>query len=67
MLAFSCRDQPGDGGEPGGHRQHAAGPPDAEILEGEAPGPEETGEAKTRTSHMFLFNSNQLITARISS
>lgn len=39
-----CRDQSGDGGEPSGHCQHAAVPPDAQILEGKAPGFKETGK-----------------------
>lgn len=44
MTHFSVhRDQPGDGSEPGGHCQHIAVPPDAQILEGEAPGFKETG------------------------
>lgn len=59
LLTFSsgcsCRDQPGDGGEPGGHRQHAAGAPDAEILEGEAPGPETTGGTEKNNTFYFVL------------
>ena len=42
----SIRNQPGDGGKPCGHREHAAVPADAQVLEGQAPGAEETGKRK---------------------
>lgn len=40
-------DQPGDSCQPSGHRQHPAVPPDAQVLEREAPGLEETGMSPT--------------------
>lgn len=63
LLSHSCvhRDQPGDGGKSGGYCQHSAIPPDAQILEGKAPGFKETGRKQKQSDliekkiNLFFF------------
>lgn len=43
MMVMMRRDQPGNGGQPSGHREHPAVSADAQVLEGEALGVEATG------------------------
>lgn len=43
ILVTTRRDQPGNGRQPGGHREHPAVSADAQVLEGEALGVEATG------------------------
>lgn len=55
-LFLLCRDQPGDSSKSSGYCQHTAVPPDAQVLEGKAPGFKETGWKQNHQIYKSEFN-----------
>lgn len=61
MILIMHRDQPGNGSQPGGHREHPAVSADAQVLEGQALGVEATGTVVIllfslfTSSHLTIF------------
>ena len=68
MLSFLSlrRDQSGNGREPGGHSEHAAVSPDAQVLEGEAFGVEATGKMTSVVPSRLRFLISNLIVTKCS-